>query len=105
MKRNIWLTVVVSLLFVTPALAAKADLKHGEKIYNKICSACHASGVAGAPKFGDQAAWKDRIAEGLPTLEQHAINGYDGMPARGGDSGLSDADVKDAVSYMVEKSR
>lgn len=105
MKRNVWLALVVSLFFVTPALAAKADLNHGEKIYNQICSACHASGIAGAPKVGDQAAWKDRIAEGLPTLEQHAINGYESMPARGGDSGLSDADVKDAVAYMVEKSR
>lgn len=105
MKHSVWLPIVASLLFAAPALAAKPDIKHGENIYNQVCAMCHASGIAGAPKVGDPAAWKDRIAEGLPTLEKHALDGYNGMPARGGNSSLSDDDVKDAVAYMVEKSR
>lgn len=105
MKRNIWLPIVVSLLFAAPALAAKPDLNHGKKIYTQVCAMCHASGIAGAPKFGDHAAWKDRIAEGLPTLEEHAIKGFNGMPPRGGNASLSDADVKDAVAYMVKNSQ
>ena len=66
--------------------------------------ACHAMGIAGAPKFGDKAAWAPRIAEGLDTLYQHAINGYQGkngvMPAKGGSSAPDD-DVKSAVRYIT----
>ena len=109
MKRSTGLAIATSLLFVAPVLASgKTNLKRGEQIYQRVCSAGHATGGAGAPKFGDRAAWKDRIAKGLATLQQHAINGFHGdkgtMPPRGGDSSLSDADVKDAVAYMVKKS-
>lgn len=81
----------------------------GQQVYQSTCVACHGSGVAGAPKMGDKAAWKKRIAKGLPTLEQHAINGYKGstgyMPAKGGNSSLSDGQVKSAVQYMVAHSK
>lgn len=69
---------------------------------------CHAAGVAGAPKPGDKADWGPRIAQGKETLYKHAIEGYTGskgmMPARGGSTSLSDADVKAAVDYMADKS-
>lgn len=78
----------------------------GETVYQNTCSACHASGVAGAPVFGSADAWGDRIAKGKETLYQHALNGFQGdsgvMPAKGGNSGLSDEEVKAAVDYMVE---
>jgi cytochrome c5 len=62
--------------------------------------ACHAAGVAGAPKFGDKAVWAPRIATGMDALYASAIKGKNAMPAKGG-SGASDDDVKAAVQYMV----
>ena len=77
----------------------------GEDIYNTSCIACHGIGIAGAPKVGDHDAWAPRIDQGLPTLYDHAINGYQGdtgmMPPKGGAMNLSDDDVKAAVDYMA----
>jgi cytochrome c5 len=77
----------------------------GEQTFKATCSVCHLTGVAGAPKFGDKAAWKDRIAQGKDTLYQHALKGFQGkvgfMPAKGGNAALPDADVEAAVDYMV----
>lgn len=79
---------------------------NGKKIYDTTCMACHAAGVAGAPKFGDKAAWGPRIAQGMDTLHTHAIKGYQGkagmMPPKGGNMSLPDADVMAGVDYMVE---
>ena len=63
--------------------------------------ACHAAGIAGAPKTGDKGIWTVRIAKGKPTLYEHALKGFNGMPAKGGNTSLADADVKAAVDYMV----
>jgi cytochrome c5 len=87
----------------TPATAA-ADSGAGKALYSATCVACHGAGVAGAPKFGDKAAWAPRIAQGVNVLHDHAIKGYQGkagmMPPKGGSS-APDADVKSAVDYMV----
>ena len=89
----------------TPA-AAMAD---GTATYSQACGVCHATAVAGAPKFGDKAAWAPRIAQGSATLHDHAIKGYQGkagmMPAKGGNAALGDADVKAAADYMVSQAR
>lgn len=87
---------------VAVASSAGAD---GKGTYSASCAACHASGVAGSPKLGDKAAWKARIAQGESTLFDHAINGFKGMPAKGGNASLSDDDVKAAVTYMVDGSK
>lgn len=77
----------------------------GQDVYGKACVACHAAGVAGAPKLGDTADWKPRIAQGKNVLYEHAIKGYQGkkgmMPPKGGATNLPDDDVKAAVDYMV----
>lgn len=90
-----------------PAPVAKA--LDGEQVYNAACMACHGSGVAGAPKFGDAGAWKARIAQGADTLHKHALEGFQGaagvMPPKGGRTDLSDAEVMAAVDFMVAKSR
>jgi cytochrome c5 len=67
------------------------------------CAACHATGVLGAPKLGDKAAWEPRLAQGFDTLAQHAIRGFKNMPARGGNASLTDDQMKGAVTYMLEK--
>lgn len=89
----------------TPA-AAMAD---GKATYSQACGVCHGTGVAGAPKAGDKAAWAPRIAQGSATLHDHAIKGYQGkagmMPPKGGNAALGDADVKAAVDYMLSLAR
>jgi cytochrome c5 len=83
----------------TPAAAgAKPD---GKKIFDGGCIACHGAGVAGAPKFGDKAAWAPRIATGMDALYAASIKGKGVMPPKGGNPSLSDADVKAAVDFMV----
>jgi cytochrome c5 len=85
--------------------AGKSAAADGEKVYTTVCAACHATGVAGAPKIGDKAAWADRIAQGMDTLKQHALQGFRAMPPKGGRMDLSDAAVVAAIGYMVDQSR
>ncbi len=75
--------------------------KSGEEVYKAVCATCHASGVAGAHKFGDKGAWAPHVKEGLANLAKNAINGIRGMPARGGNPNLSDLEVTRAVVYMA----
>ena len=81
----------------------------GPQVYNSACNACHGTGVGGAPVVGDNAAWVDRIAQGMDTLNDHAINGFTGsagiMIAKGGRMDLSDDEVIAAVEYMVSESQ
>ncbi len=83
------------------ASAGKADAKGA---FQANCFACHGTGAAGAPKLGDKAAWKARIAQGKPTLYGHAIKGFKGMPPKGGSS-LDDDTVKAIVDYMVSQGK
>jgi len=89
------------------AAVTTASAGGGEDTYNKTCMACHGTGAAGAPKIGDKADWGPRVAQGKPTLYDHAIKGFTGqkgaMPPKGGAAQLSDDDVKAAVDYMVSK--
>ncbi len=84
-------------------------LADGKAVYESSCAACHAQAVAGAPKFGDAAAWKDRVAKGNDALYENAIKGFTGeagmMPPKGGFANLSDDEVKAAVDYMVESAK
>ena len=87
-----------------PAAAPAAASGKGQATYQTVCFACHATGVAGAPKFGDKAAWAPRIAQGLSTLHDHALHGKGAMPPKGGSS-APDADVMAAVDYMVNAAK
>lgn len=97
-KKGLLLVTVLGVM----TTGAYAD---GKSTYDKTCSVCHATGVANAPKFGDKAAWKDRIAKGMDTLHKHALTGFNAMPPKGGNMALSDADVKAAVDYMVSNAK
>jgi cytochrome c5 len=79
--------------------------KTGEEVYNTSCMACHSTGVGGAPKSGDKAAWKPRIAQGADTLHTHAITGIRAMPPKGTCAACSDDEVKAAVDYMIAHSK
>jgi cytochrome c5 len=88
-----------------PAAQAASGKADGNAVYSKTCSVCHATGVAGAPKFGDKAAWAARIKSGAATLYASALKGKGAMPSKGGNTTLSDADVKAAVDYMVSQAK
>jgi len=87
---------------------AQANAGAGKALYSAACVACHGAGIAGAPKFGDKAAWAPRVAQGVNVLHEHAIKGFQGkagvMPPKGGSS-APDADVKSAVDYMVSAAK
>ena len=74
------------------------------KLFEAKCNACHGN-KAIAPVPGDKEAWAARIKQGKETLYTHAIKGFQGMPPKGGNADLSDADVKGIVDYMVSKSK
>ncbi|MGD2083881.1 MAG: cytochrome c5 family protein [Chromatiales bacterium] len=76
-----------------------------EQVYKTYCQACHATGVAGAPKLGDKEAWAPRIEKGMDTLMDHAVNGFNAMPPKGTCMGCSDEDLKATVEYMIGKSQ
>jgi cytochrome c5 len=90
---------------VAAAPAAASGPRSSEDIYNTTCMACHATGAAGAPKVGDNAAWAPRIAQGDSVLLEHAINGFKGMPAKGTCMSCSDDEIKATVEYMVKNSK
>lgn len=85
--------------------AAGGAPKSGEDVYNTTCHACHETGVGGAPKFGDKAQWKDRIAKGVDTLHAHALAGFNAMPPKGTCMACSDDEIKAAVDFMVKKAK
>ncbi|MBX3637704.1 MAG: cytochrome c5 family protein [Rubrivivax sp.] len=80
--------------------SAPAVLRSGEQVYNAQCAACHAAGVAGAPKFGDGGAWAPRIATGYEALLNSVIKGKGAMAAQGGGD-ASDFELGRAVVYLV----
>lgn len=88
---------------------AQSDPAKGKSVYEATCSVCHGAGVAGAPRFADKAAWSPRIAQGLATLHEHALKGFQGkagvMPPKGGNVSLADADVIAAVDYMASQAK
>lgn len=78
--------------------------KTGEEVFKAVCTTCHTPGAAGAPKFGNNADWAPRIAQGYDTLLHNALTGKNAMPPRGGTSpdDYSDYEIARAVVYMAD---
>jgi cytochrome c5 len=92
----------VAAVAIPPAAAKVATAgASGKATYDAVCHVCHGAGVAGAPKMGDKAAWAPRIKTGIEALHASSLKGKGAMPPKGGNTALSDADVKAAVDYMV----
>ena len=83
------------------AATATAAAGAGEALYKQACQVCHAAGVAGAPKFGDKAAWSARLPAGIDALYNSVAKGKGAMPPRGGAAQASDADLRAAVEFMA----
>lgn len=79
------------------------ELQTGEQVYKAFCTACHASGAAGAPKFGDASAWAARLGKGYDGLLASVLKGKGAMPARGGaaPADVSDYELGRAVVYLA----
>jgi cytochrome c5 len=82
-------------------VAAPAAKPDGAKVYAMGCNACHATGVAGAPKFGDKAAWAVRSKAGVDSLVASVTKGKGAMPPKGAVASASEADLRAAVEYML----
>jgi len=87
----------------TPVAAASTAARSGKEVYAAVCQACHATGVAGSPKFGDKKAWEPRVATGLDALINSATNGKGAMPARGGNPAVTDDELKATIIYMTKE--
>jgi c(7)-type cytochrome triheme protein len=101
MTRPIHAAIAAALFALTAGAALAADDAGGKAIYESVCVACHGTGVLGAPKFGDGAAWKARAAAGLPALVNSAKAGKGAMPPKGGNASLTDAQLLSVITYMV----
>ncbi len=86
------------------AAAVDGEPRSGEMIYKAVCHTCHDTGLVGSPKIGDAGAWASRIGKGTATLYDHAINGFNAMPAKGGNADLLDEEVQNAVDYIIQQS-
>jgi cytochrome c5 len=93
---------VAQVNIATATAGAPGAERSGEQMYQAVCVACHGTGAAGAPKFGDSAAWAPRLKQGLDGLLKSAINGKNAMPPRGG-SNATDAELTKAIVYMANK--
>ena len=94
-------TTATSGTEATTKTASASIASEGKAVYDETCHVCHATGLAGSPKFGDKAAWAPRVATGKEALYNAALHGLNAMPPKGGNAALSDAQVKAAVDYMV----
>lgn len=85
--------------------AAAAGPVDGKAVYGKACVACHATGVANAPKLGDKAAWAPRLGAGVDGLTKSVIGGKGAMPPKAGNPSLTDAEIRAAVEYLVSQAK
>lgn len=95
------LAAAVVCFGATVAAGTVEAAKSGEQVYKEVCMACHAAGVANAPKFGDRKVWAPLIAEGQAVLTAHAWVGVRAMPPKGGNPNLSQEEFARAVAYMA----
>src|SRR5487761_2048687 len=97
---------VVALLVPIAQEAAKAQVsvRSDKEVVEAVCAACHATGANGAPKIGDEKAWRLRASQGLTSLTRYALQGIRKMPPHGGNPSLTDFEIELAITYMVNHS-
>jgi cytochrome c5 len=101
MKKTLLVAGAALMLSSTAAMAERS----GEELYKTKCSVCHANGVAGAPKFGDAAAWAPRAEKGIDALVATSITGINAMPPKGTCMDCSEDEMKAAIQYMLDAAK
>lgn len=94
-----------SVLVFAMGFGVSAQAATVKEHYDQSCTYCHTSGAAGAPKEGDEAAWKPRLEKGMDTLVKHVKEGYNAMPPGGMCGDCSDEDYRALVEYMTKTSK
>ena len=108
-----FMSTAICALFICSICSVEASAAYnvaaGKTTYDAACVTCHKTGLMGAPKLGDKAAWAPRLKQGLDVLTKKSITGFTGkvgmMMAKGGHPNLTDAQVKSAVEYMIQQSK
>ena len=96
-SKNVLIAAAISASLF-PALASARD---GKAVYDASCQACHAAGVAGAPKFGDKTAWGERVGKGVDALVATVKTGKNAMPPKGACADCTDEELRAAVEHML----
>jgi cytochrome c5 len=103
-SRHVTMAIVLALLLPVAHAQAQGDPRTGKDVVDAVCASCHFMGDGGAPRIGDPKAWGKRSAQGLSSLTRSALEGIRTMPPHGGNPGLSDLEIRRAVTYMVNQS-
>ncbi|MFC3150772.1 c-type cytochrome [Litoribrevibacter euphylliae] len=102
-RRTVGRLGLVCLTTLVLTACGNPELELGEQIYTGTCKACHAGGINGAPILGNNKMWSKRAPQGIPTLVEHASNGYGLMPAKGGNTSLNEQEITAAVKFMLSQ--
>ena len=97
------ITVGLMLCFWLSACENNDELKQGEQLVVANCKVCHAQGINGAPIIGNKKMWGKRISKGREALVTNAVNGVGLMPAKGGNTELTEAQIDLAVGYFLSQ--
>ena len=100
MKNALWGIGITALAFAAAPAHGQVKERSGEQVVKAQCVKCHGTGVNGAPKIGDKAAWTPRLKNGVDATVRSAIHGHGNMPARGGMADLTDPEVRAAILYI-----
>ncbi len=92
---------LLTIIFSATAFATQAA--DGKTVYGQTCAACHATGLAGAPKLGDRAAWAPRLGGGNSELVKAVVKGKGAMPPKAGNPSLTEGDIRAAVEFMLSQ--
>jgi cytochrome c5 len=101
MNKPFCMVAMSSVLVIMTSSAFAAKDRTGAEVVKAVCATCHETGIEGAPKIGDLAAWGPRMSQGIKTLTTHAVQGYRGMPAHGGEIKATDIELTRAIIYMI----
>ena len=96
---------VLSMVLVIAMAVSAAAARTGKEVYDTICQACHATGISGAPKFGDKKWLTLEKKEGIKELTKDAVKGMKAMPPKGGCSDCTEAEIKAAIRYMIDSAK
>ena len=104
MRLSVSLAIICLGILSWQMTDAAGNPKAGKVIYDSYCKFCHDTGLKGAPKIGDKAAWAERIKKGELKLTHNAFYGHRKMPMHGDCTTCNLQDIADAVAYMINES-